>query len=126
MSKHGGDGREKMKLVCNSCHSSLHTDSFFSQGGGAVQLDNEAYYDVAEAGRVELEEKGLLKENPWKDEFQILYYYLWPHEGRCARQGAMMGAPDWTHWHRIFELQQDLYGMEDIYEKRAETGQIEE
>jgi hypothetical protein len=121
----GEEGREKMKLVCNSCHSSLHTDGFFKQGDGAVQLYNEAYYDVAEAWRAELAEKDLLKDNPWKDEFQILYYHLWHHEGRRARQGAMMGAPDYAHWHGFFELQQDLYAMEDIYEKRIETGQIE-
>ena len=72
-----------------------------------------------------LEEKGLLKDNPWKDEFQIIYYYLWHHEGRRARQGAMMGGPDYAHWHGFFELQQDLYKLEDIYEKRIETGEIE-
>ncbi len=121
----GEAGREKMKLVCSSCHSALHTDSFFKQGDGAVQLYNEAYYDVAEAWRVELAEKDLLMENPWKDEFQIIYYHLWHHQGRRARQGAMMGGPDYAHWHGFFELQQDLYALEAIYEKRIETGEIE-
>jgi hypothetical protein len=122
----GEEGREKMKIVCNSCHSTLHTDGFFEQGDRAVQLYNEAYFDVAEAWRAELAEKGLLKENPWTDEFQVIYYYLWHHEGRRARQGAMMGAPDWAHWHGFFELQQDLYDLEAIYNKRIETGQIED
>lgn len=114
-----------MKLVCNSCHTSLHTDGFFAQGDKAVELYNVAYYDVAEAWRAELAEKELLKENPWTDEFQIVYYYLWHHEGRRARQGAMMGGPDYAHWHGFFELQQDLYKLEEIYNKRIETGQIE-
>ena len=122
----GEAGREKMKLVCNSCHSALHTEGFFAQGDKAVNLYNEAYYDTAEAWRAELAEKELLKDNPWTDEFQIVYYYLWHHEGRRARQGAMMGAPDWAHWHGFFELQQDLYKLEAIYDKRIETGQIEE
>ncbi|MFL7871763.1 MAG: multiheme c-type cytochrome [Anaerolineales bacterium] len=122
----GETGREKMKLVCNSCHSALHTESYFQQGDKAVKLYNGAYYDTAEAWRKELEEKGLLKDNPWTDEFQKIYYYLWHHEGRRARQGAMMGAPDWAHWHGFFELQQDLYDLEAIYNKRIETGQIEE
>ncbi len=122
----GEAGREKMKLVCSSCHSALHTDGFFTQGDKAVNLYNEVYYDTAEAWRVELEEKGLLKENPWTDEFQKIYYYLWHHEGRRARQGAMMGGPDYAHWHGFFELQQDLYDLEAIYDKRIETGQIEE
>ena len=122
----GEEGRAKMKLVCNSCHSTLHTDGFFEQGDRAVKLYNEAYFDVAEAWRAELAEKGLLKENPWTDEFQVIYYYLWHHEGRRARQGAMMGAPDWAHWHGFFDLQQDLYDLEAIYNKRIETGQIED
>jgi hypothetical protein len=73
----------------------------------------------------ELGEKGLLNENPWTDEFQITYYYLWHHEGRRARQGAMMGAPDYAHWHGFFELQQDLYKLRKIYQQRLDTGQIE-
>jgi hypothetical protein len=121
----GEEGRAKMKLVCNSCHTSLHTDGFFAQGDRAVQLYNEAYFATAEKLRTELADKGLLKENPWSDEFQIIYYYLWHHEGRRARHGAMMNAPDWAHWHGFFELQQDLYKLQDIYDKRIETDQIE-
>jgi hypothetical protein len=37
----------------------------------------------------------------------------------------MMGAPDWAHWHGFFELQQDLYELEEIYNTRMETGVIE-
>jgi len=121
----GPAGREKMKEVCSSCHSELHTDSFFEQGDRAVQLYNVAYYDPALEMLNDLKEKGLLKENPWSDEFQILYYHLWHHQGRRARQGAMMGGPDYAHWHGFFELQQDLYKMKDIYNKRIETGEIE-
>ncbi len=121
----GPVGREMMKIACNSCHTSLHTDNFFEQGDRAVQLYNEAYYEPAEEMREELAEKGLLKENPWTDEFQIVYYYLWHHEGRRARQGAMMGGPDYAHWHGFFELQQDLYKLQGIYDKRMETGEIE-
>jgi hypothetical protein len=50
---------------------------------------------------------------------------LWHHEGRRARQGALMGGPDYAHWHGFFELQQDLYKLEEIYNTRMETGQIE-
>lgn len=126
--KHGDGpaGREKMKMVCNNCHTSKHTDNFFKQGDKAVMLYNEAYYKPATAMLNELKEKGLLKDNPWGDEFQITYYYLWHHEGRRARQGAMMGAADYAHWHGFFELQQDLYKLEQIHKKRLETGVIED
>ncbi len=121
----GPAGREKMKRVCNNCHTSTHTNGFFAQGDKAVRLYNEGYYQPATAMLSELKEKGLLKDNPWTDEFQITYYYLWHHEGRRARQGAMMGAPDYAHWHGFFELQQDLYKLEQIHRRRLETGEIE-
>jgi len=121
----GPEGRKKMKEVCESCHSSLHTDGFFAQADKAVELYNVGYYDPAKKMLDELGEKGLLKDNPWTDEFQITFYHLWHHEGRRARQGALMGAPDYAHWHGFFELQQDLYKLEGIYEKRLETGEIE-
>ena len=121
----GPEGRKKMKMVCNNCHTSTHTDGFFAQGDKAVQLYNVAYYEPATEMLNELKSKGLLKENPWTDEFQITYYYLWHHQGRRARQGAMMGAPDYAHWHGFFELQQDLYKLEQIYEARMASGEIE-
>jgi len=121
----GPEGRKKMKQVCNSCHGTLHTDGFFAQADKAVQLYNVGYYDPAKKMLDELGEKGLLKDNPWTDEFQIVFYHLWHHEGRRARQGALMGAPDYAHWHGFFELQLDLYKLEELYEKRLETGQIE-
>jgi hypothetical protein len=65
-------------------------------------------------------------DHPDTDEFERIYYYFWHHEGRRLRQGAMMGAPDWAHWHGFFELQQDLYDLEAIYNKRMETGQLED
>ncbi len=95
------------------------------QGDKAVRLYNEAYYKPAKAMLDELKSKDLLKDNPWIDEFQITFYYLWHHQGRRARQGAMMGAPDYAHWHGFFELQQDLYKLEEIYKKRLESGTIE-
>jgi hypothetical protein len=121
----GPEGRKKMKMVCSNCHSESHTNGFFQQGDKAVMLYNEAYYKPATAMLEELRENGLLKENPWTDEFQITYYYLWHHQGRRARQGAMMGAPDYAHWHGFFELQQDLYKLEQIYKKRMDSGEIE-
>lgn len=122
----GEAGRAEMKQVCGECHVSTHIDNYFASGDKAVELYNVEYWAPAEAMRLELAELGLLKENPWDDEFQITHYYLWHHEGRRARQGAMMGSPDYAHWHGFFELQQDLYKLESIYNKRIETGQIED
>ncbi len=122
----GNKGREEMKKVCSNCHSSLHTKGFFKNGDDAVKLYNESYFAPAEKMRKELKAKGLLKENPWADEFQKIYYHLWHHEGRRARQGSLMGGPDYAHWHGFFELMQDMYKLKDIYKARMKNGKIEE
>ncbi len=119
-------GRAEMKQVCGECHSSTMVDGFFASADDAVKLYNEAYYKPAKAMLDDLADRGLLKDNPWADEFQIVYYYLWHHEGRRARQGALMGGPDWAHWHGFFDLQQDLYRLQDIYDYRIATGEIGE
>ncbi len=111
---HAEQGRAEMKQVCLQCHSSKMVNDFFASADGAVRLYNEAYYAPAKEMLDDLKAKGLLKDNPWADEFQKLYYHLWHHEGRRARQGALMGGPDWAHWHGFFILQQDLYRMQDI------------
>lgn len=122
----GIEGREKMKSVCSNCHSSLHADNFFEQADANVELYNEGYWEPALAMKTELAEKKLLKANPWDDEFQKILYHLWHHEGRRMRQGGAMGAPDYAHWHGVFEVQQDLYKLKSIFEKRLKTGKIEE
>jgi hypothetical protein len=122
----GDKGRVEMKKVCSNCHSKTHTNGFFKQGDKAVRLYNEAYWIPADKMRAELESKKLLKENPWNDEFQIIIYHLWHHEGRRARQGSLMGGPDYAHWHGFFELMQDMYKLKSIYAKRMKEGKIEE
>ncbi len=121
----GAAGREKMEMVCNNCHSSLHTKNFFEQADTHIELYNEGYWQPALAMKKELAEKKLLKKNPWDDEFQRVFYHLWHHEGRRMRQGAAMAGPDYAHWHGVFELQQDLYKLKEIYNKRISSGAIE-
>jgi hypothetical protein len=121
----GPEGRKKMKKVCGECHSTRHTDNFFQQADKAVKLYNRAYYDPAKEMKDELAEQGLLKENPWTDEFQLTFYHLWHHQGRRARMAALHGSADYAHWHGFFELMQDIYKLEEIHEKRMESGEIE-
>ena len=34
---------------------------------------------------------------------ELQYYELWHHEGRLARRGATMLAPDYAWWHGFYE-----------------------
>jgi len=118
-------GRAEMEQVCSECHSETLYSGFFASADRAIRLYNEEYFAPAEEMRADLEARGLLGDNPWQDEFQTVYYFLWHHEGRRARQGAIMGGADWAHWHGFFDLMQDIYRLEQIYEQRIETGEIE-
>ncbi len=121
----GVEGRKQMLQVCSACHSSTHTKPIMAGLDNAVNLYN-TYYDKAFAMLTELKEKKLLKEDPWKDPFQELYYYLWHHTGRRARQGAAMNGPDYAHWHGFFQVFQLVKDMEDLYEGRIKNNKIEE
>lgn len=123
---HAEAGRAEMEQVCSECHTTTHTTALFASGDKAVTLYNDEYWATVEKMRVELEEKGLLKANPWEDGFMIQHYHIWHHDGRRARQGALMGGPDWSHWWGFFQLQQKLNLATAIYEQRMETGVIED
>ena len=70
------------------------------------------YWDKSVAMKEDLAAKKLLKDDPWKDGFQELMYYLWHHTGRRARHGAAMGGPDYAHWHGFFQIFQVYKDME--------------
>lgn len=121
----GEAGRTEMEQVCGECHSTTLTEGFFASGDKAVELYNTEYWAPVEAMRTDLADAGLLKDNPWEDGFMIQHYHIWHHDGRRARQGALMGGPDWAHWHGFFQLQQKLNLATAIYDQRMETGEIE-
>ncbi|EFK10014.1 conserved hypothetical protein [delta proteobacterium NaphS2] len=53
----------------------------------------------------ELYSKGLLDKTKFFDEhLELQFYELWHHEGRRARMGAMMMAPDYAWWHGFYEV----------------------
>jgi hydroxylamine dehydrogenase len=37
------------------------------------------------------------------ERLEVEYYELWHHEGRRARMGAAMMAPDYSWWHGFYE-----------------------
>jgi hypothetical protein len=70
----------------------------------AVEEYNEVYFKPAKAKLDELYEKGLLDKTKFFDEhLEVEYYELWHHEGRRARMGAAMMAPDYAWWHGFYE-----------------------
>jgi hypothetical protein len=66
---------------------------------------NEVYFKPVKKKMDELYEKGLVDKTKYFDEhLELQYYEIWHHEGRRARMGAMMMAPDYAWWHGFYEV----------------------
>ncbi|SHL44947.1 Seven times multi-haem cytochrome CxxCH [Desulfatibacillum alkenivorans DSM 16219] len=96
--------REKMKAVCMQCHGQTWVDGHFNKFDGVVAEYDSVYFAPANEMLAQLYEKGVLARPPFFDEaLEVEFYELWHHEGRRARMGAAMMAPDYAWWHGFYE-----------------------
>lgn len=56
-----------------------------------------------------LKQQQRLTSTPFDEEIEWTWFYLWHHARRRARHGASMMAPDYAHWHGMFEVAERLY-----------------
>jgi hypothetical protein len=107
--------REKMKQICLQCHGKTWTDGHFVQMDETMTTYNDVYFKPAKAKLEELYSKGLLDKTRYFDErLEVDFYELWHHEGRRARFGAAMMAPDYNWWHGFYECKKRFNNfMED-------------
>jgi len=104
------DRRADMKNVCSSCHTSNYVNNFYSQYDGAVGLYNNKFGIPATKLYKKLRSSGLITSDiNFDDEIEWTYFFLWHHEGRRARMGASMFAPDYTQWHGFLEVAERFY-----------------
>ncbi len=97
--------RAKMKSVCLQCHSKTWTNDHFSNLDKVVNNYNENYFKPVANELKQLYQSGLLsKKSYFDEELEWEFYELWHHEGRRARMGASMMAPDYAWWHGFYEL----------------------
>ncbi len=117
--------RANMKDVCTNCHSINWVDNFYVQYDGLIQLYNDKY---ARPGKALYElAQPLLKPIKFSNKIDFIWFELWHHEGRRARHGASMMAPDYTHWHGTYELAKNFYSeyipeLEELVEKGVHSG----
>lgn len=116
--------RANMQDVCINCHDQQWIDNFYVQYDGLIELYNTKFggpsrdlYALA---------KPLLPGPQFGNELDWTYYELWHHEGRRARHGAAMMAPDYTHWHGTYEVAKRFYSeyvsqLEALVEKHIHT-----
>jgi hypothetical protein len=101
--------RGRMKEVCSTCHTPDYINSFYTQYDNLVILYNEKFAKPGRAIMGALVKQGLRTPTQFDEEIEWTWFYLWHHEGRRARHGASMMAPDYTHWHGMFEVAERFY-----------------
>ena len=96
--------RDKMKETCIQCHGKTWVDAHYVKLDKVIEEYNTVYFEPAKKMLDDLYERGLLDKTRFFDErLEVEYYELWHHEGRRARMGAAMMAPDYSWWHGFYE-----------------------
>jgi hydroxylamine dehydrogenase len=103
------DKRNRMKDVCSHCHTKDYVNSFYRQYDDLVILYNEKFAKPGQAIIGALRANELITPTEFDEEIEWTWFYLWHHEGRRARHGASMMAPDYTHWHGMYEVAERFY-----------------
>lgn len=109
-----GDQREaNMKDVCNACHNVNFVANFYEQYEAEIALyDNKfgkpglALYKQATAVLKAVQGKTYAQ---FANKIDWTWFEFWHHEGRRARHGASMMAPDYVQWHGNYEVAKAMY-----------------
>jgi hypothetical protein len=114
--------RAKMSQVCLQCHSQAWTSGHFQNLDQVIENYNTVYYKPLFAVLNELYASGRLSEESYFDEqLEWEFYEFWHHEGRRARMGAAMMAPDYSWWHGFYEIKHRyITFMEEAQRLKAE------
>jgi hypothetical protein len=108
--------RGRMKTVCRQCHYYEWVDNYYEQADIAVELYNEKYLEAKQIVD-DLYDEGLITATPFDEPIEFKLYEMWHHEGRRARMGAFMQAPDYVQWHGFYELLKDKVEIEEMAEE---------
>ena len=115
--------RQKMTGVCRQCHAESWAAAHFANFDAAVALYNVTYYRPAKARIDALYAAGRLSSQRTFDEpLEWEFYELWHHEGRRARMGAAMMAPDYAWWHGFYELKHRFNQVMDAADRLEHDG----
>jgi hypothetical protein len=116
--------RDKMKNVCFQCHGKAWTDNHYATLDRVIEEYNEVYFKPAKKMLDNLYEKELLNKEKFFDEhLEVEFYELWHHEGRRARMGAAMMAPDYAWWHGFYECKKRFNSYMEAANHLLETGE---
>jgi cytochrome c553 len=114
------DRRKDMKTVCITCHEVNWVENWYEQFDSVVITYNEKFAKPGLAIMKALGENQLITKTEFDEKIEWSWYKLWHHQGRRARHGAAMQAPDYVQWHGFFEVAEAFY-TEFIPEAREIT-----
>ena len=117
--------RDRMKNVCLHCHTPDYVNGFYKQYDDFVVLYNEKFAKPGQQIMQALLDHELRTKTQFDEEIEWTWFYLWHHEGRRARHGASMMAPDYAHWHGMYEVAERFY-VELIPQAREITAHARE
>jgi len=112
------DKRSRMQEVCSHCHVQSYIDGFYKQYDDLVLLYNEKFAKAGQEIMDALHANELINKTQFDEKIEWSWFHLWHHEGRRARHGASMMAPDYVQWVGMYEVAQTFY-MELIPEAKA-------
>ncbi len=123
--------RARMQEVCSVCHTKDYYTAFYEQYDDFIVLYNEKFAKPGQAIMKALTDNGLITKPQFDEEIEWTWFYLWHHEGRRARHGASMFAPDYSHWHGMYEVAERFYmemipQAKEIVEKAEHAGKTKE
>lgn len=101
--------RGRMREVCSHCHTPDYITGFYKQYDDLVHLFNEKFAKPGTDVMKALLSTNIRTKKSFDEEIEWTWFYLWHHEGRRARHGASMMAPDYTHWHGMYEVAERFY-----------------
>jgi cytochrome c553 len=101
--------RANMVEVCTVCHTESYVSNFYEQYDGVIELYNSKFAEPGLAFMKILTDNQLVTPVQFDEQVEWTWWEIWHHEGRVARHGASMMAPDYTHWHGLYEVAKHWY-----------------
>jgi hypothetical protein len=101
--------RKNMVQVCTVCHTDGYVTNFYEQYDGVITLYNSKFAQPGLDFMKLLYDNQLVTANQLDENVEWTWWEIWHHEGRVARHGASMMAPDYTHWHGLYEVAKHWY-----------------
>jgi len=103
------DRRRDMKNVCQACHGDSLINNFYDQYDNLIHLYNNKFAIPGEMIMRALLKNNLITNIPFDHKVKWIWFEIWHYEGRKARNGAAMHAPNYTQWHGMYEIAKKFY-----------------